>query len=85
MEPELILTEDERRVKEKRMTEIKKMIALQSLQQLAEDNHGSNQITTTFNNGMSSSFHHHHEQIDYQKEKKARERVKLEIIYNNGR
>jgi hypothetical protein len=76
MEPELKLTEEERRAKEKRMNEIKKMIALQSLQQFSEDPHvTTNHSNSNYGNYMGSTYQHH-EQVDFQKEKKARERVK---------
>jgi hypothetical protein len=80
LEPEVALTEDERRAKEKRMIEIKKMVALQSLQQFSDDQ-ASNHVQMTnapnYNNYMSSNYHQqqYHDQIDFQKEKKARERL----------
>jgi hypothetical protein len=81
IEPELKLTEEERRAKEKRMNEIKKMIALQSLQQFSEDPHvTSNHSNSNYGNYMGSTYQHH-EQIDFQKEKKARERVK-KLLFN---
>ena len=75
IEPEIELTEEEQRAKEKRMIEIKKMIALQSLQQLGLDDQMQNtnmNINYSNYNNMNSST-----ELNYEKEKKAREHVCL--------
>ena len=75
IEPEIELTEEEQRAKEKRMIEIKKMIALQSLQQLGLDDQMQNtnmNINYSNYNNMNSST-----ELNYEKEKKAREHVSL--------
>ncbi len=82
VEPELKLTEEERRAKEKRMTEIKKMIALQSLQQFSEDSQVTNHLSSNYGSYLGSSYQHH-EQVDFQKEKKARERVRTLLNFNH--
>jgi hypothetical protein len=71
LEPEIELTEDEIRAKEKRMLEIKKMIALQSLQQIFIDdinNYSGNYFKS--NKGTNS-----YADLLLEKEKRAREQV----------
>ena len=92
MEPEMVLSEEERRAKEKRMIEIKKMIALQSLQQFNDDHqsngstHQTSQLANSnYNNNNNNSYmantsYQNHEQGDFHKEKKARERVRNEML-----
>ncbi len=74
IEPEIELTEEEQRAKDKRMIEIKKMLALQSLQQLGLDDNVQNNNNININysnyNNMNSST-----ELNYEKEKKAREHV----------
>lgn len=80
IEPDVELTEEELRAKEKRMLEIKKMIALQSLQHQADD---SNSLNSTYNyasgkqqqqmNGTSSNYGS--DSASFEREKKAREQV----------
>ena len=71
LEPEVELTEEELRAKEKRMLEIKKMIALQSLQQIFIDdinNYNGNYFKT--NQGSNN-----YADLYLEKEKRAREQV----------
>ena len=76
MEPYVELTEEEQRNKEKKMIEIKKMIAIQSLQQMGmedQNNLGSaNYANYSVNNNNSNNFSN---DLTYEKEKKAREHV----------
>lgn len=70
LEPEANLTEEEQRAKEKRMLEIKKMIALQSLQQIFIDdinNYGSNYFKPNPNSNYG--------EVMLEKEKRSREQV----------
>lgn len=82
IEPDVELTEEELRAKEKRMLEIKKMIALQSLQHQVDD---SNSLNSTYNYGSggkqqqqtngSSSNYAASDSTNFEREKKAREQV----------
>ena len=74
LEPEMELSDEEQRAKEKRMLEIKKMIALQSLQQIDD----LNNLNSTYNfygkqNTQNTS---NYLELNFEKEKKAREQVK---------
>lgn len=69
LEPEIELTEEELRAKEKRMLEIKKMIALQSLQQIFIDDI----------NNVDNSYYKTNNYADLMHEKEKREQV---ISYN---
>ena len=68
LEPDIELSEEERKAKEKRMNEIKKMIALQSLQQLNIDD-----AQVSYSN--YNSFQPYGAELNFEKEKKAREQV----------
>jgi hypothetical protein len=72
LEPDIELSEEERKAKEKRMNEIKKMIALQSLQQLNIDDTQVNNHHSNYN-----SFQPYSAEMNFEKEKKAREQVIL--------
>lgn len=77
MEPEVELTEEELRAKEKRMLEIKKMIALQSLQQIFIDdinNYNGNYFKTNHGNIINNN---NYGDLILEKEKRAREQVML--------
>ncbi len=65
LEPEIELTEEELRAKEKRMLEIKKMIALQSLQQIFIDDI----------NNVDNSYYKTNNYADLMHEKEKREQV----------
>lgn len=72
IEPEVELTEDEQRAKEKRMLEIKKMIALQSLQQVDDAN--TLNSTYTFGNKQNNQSNYS-DMVNFDREKKAREQL----------
>jgi hypothetical protein len=69
------LTEEERRVKEKRMHEIKKMIAIQSLQQLGVDEQGVLNNHYVSSSASSNNSNNGNYYDNFEKEKKAREQV----------
>lgn len=89
IEPEVELTEEERRAKEKKVLEIKKMIALQSLQPMmnmsisdAVYSNGSSGIGSELNGNSSHLFScfnptnsGNYSDYNYEREKRAREQV----------
>lgn len=76
MEPEIDLNDDERLIKEKRIMEIKKMIALQTLQQMnLDDNNHRQSKANVYSNPIESR--EYEIEVCYEKEKKAREHVKF--------
>ncbi len=77
IEPEVQLTDEEQRAKERRILEIKKMIAIQSLQ--TDD---SNLVSSPYNNSSyykkaaaSARDNYHLIEANLDKEKRAREQV----------
>jgi hypothetical protein len=81
VEPEVELSEEERHMKEKRMNEIKKMIAIQSMQNLNID-----ETSATNNQAQQQNYNHQQQNsnyfdANYEKEKKAREQVGYVFLY----
>ncbi len=74
IEPDVQLTEEEQRAKEKRMLEIKKMIAIQSLQ--TDESSLLNHSPYNSNNSYYKQRDNYHSiEANIEKEKKAREQV----------
>ncbi|RNA05906.1 hypothetical protein BpHYR1_042808, partial [Brachionus plicatilis] len=74
LEPEIDLNDDERLIKEKRIMEIKKMIALQTLQQMNLDDTNQRQNKKNIYSNQADSREYEIE-VSYEKEKKAREHL----------
>ena len=101
LEPDVELTEEEKRLKEKRMHDLKKMIAIQSLQNLNVDEsvatsaanaaasnnqyitvaNTQRQVNGNNNNNNATSYHYAEKDFNFEKEKKAREQVKIFTFY----
>lgn len=86
IEPDEELTEEERKQKEKRVNDIKKMIAIQSLQSHVDESQASANDSYTVNANQSHQQYYStaagadKQDFNFEKEKKAREHVR-NIIY----
>ncbi|CAF0760532.1 unnamed protein product [Brachionus calyciflorus] len=84
IEPEIDLNDDERQLKEKRLVDIKKMIALQTFQQMNLDDVNQNSVQKHQNrsnmylnssNNLIENNRDYEIEVNYEKEKKAREHL----------
>ena len=88
IEPDVELSEEEQRAKEKRMIEIKKMIAIQNLQQLGlEDQQQQQNNYSLSGNGNYANYTNNNSinfsnDLTYEKEKKAHEHVSFYLFIN---
>lgn len=90
IEPEIELSEEEKRAKEKKVMEIKKMIALQSLQPMLNEavySNGSNNGGSDMYNSSAGAYYgtnsngNNYTDYSYEREKRAREQVYFFLLF----